>query len=160
PGCGDQPRVRPEGDADGLARVRDRGDELHERLVARRLEWLAADGEAELRVACDRAQLVFDLLDRLAGDRSPLAGEQTARGVGRDPLPALDQRRVERSRPDELVTPASLQPLVELLQRDEDGAHLRDRVDAEVRPRAVRRHALRLDLEADEALVRDGELQL
>ena len=49
---------------------------------------------------------------------------------------------------------------VELLDPDEDGAHVRDRIDAEVGTRAVRGAALCLDLEADEALVRDRETQL
>ena len=43
---------------------------------------------------------------------------------------------------------------------DEDASHLRDRVDAEVRTRAVRRAAVHLDLEMDEAAMRDRELQL
>ena len=55
---------------------------------------------------------------------------------------------------------ARLQPLVEALQSDEDGPHPRDRVDAEIRARAVRGDALGLDLEADEAAMGDGELQL
>ena len=52
------------------------------------------------------------------------------------------------------------QPPVELLDTDEDAAHLRDRVDPEVRPRAVGGTPVDLDLEVDEATVRDGELQL
>ena len=49
---------------------------------------------------------------------------------------------------------------VELLDADEDAAHLRDRVDPEMRTRAVRRSPVRLDLEVHEAAMRDGELQL
>jgi hypothetical protein len=52
------------------------------------------------------------------------------------------------------------QPPVELLDTDEDAAHLRDGVDPEVRPRAVSCTPVDLDLEVDEATVRDGELQL
>ena len=52
------------------------------------------------------------------------------------------------------------EPSVELLYPDEDAAHLRDRVDPEVRARAVRRAADRLDLDVDEPTVRDGDLQL
>ena len=49
---------------------------------------------------------------------------------------------------------------VELLDADEDAAHLRDRVDAKLRPRAVRGPPVGLDLEMDEAAVRDRDLQL
>ena len=45
-------------------------------------------------------------------------------------------------------------------ERGEDRPGLDDRVDAEVRPRAVRGAAGHLDLEPDEALVRDDELEL
>ena len=46
---------------------------------------------------------------------------------------------------------------VERVEPDEDVAHLRDRVDAEVGPRAVRGAPVRLDLEGDEALVGDAD---
>src|SRR5262249_26315338 len=89
-----------------------------------------------------------------------LADQQAARGVARELLAALDQRRVYGSRADEQVTPAGLQARVELLETHEDRAHLRDRVDAEVRSRAMSGDAVRLDLESDGSLVRAGQLQL
>ena len=54
----------------------------------------------------------------------------------------------------------SARPRVELAERDEDRAGLDDRVDAEVRARAVRGLAGHLDLRPDEALVRDGDGEL
>ena len=64
-----------------------------------------------------------------------------------EPLP----RRVRR---------VGAQAAVELLDPDEHVAHVGDGVDAEVGPGAVRRPALRLDLEADEALVRERQAHL
>ena len=52
------------------------------------------------------------------------------------------------------------QTCVEFLDPDEHAAHSRDRVDAEIGTRAVRRDAARLQLERDEALVRDAHLLL
>ena len=46
---------------------------------------------------------------------------------------------------------------VELLDRDQDAAHLRDRVDPEIRPRAVRGPSGRLDVEGEPAAVGDAE---
>ena len=85
-----------------------------ERVVGRDLERLAADGRPQLGVARDLAQLGLDLLGRLAGNRAPLAAQQAARGVARELLAALDQRRVDRAGPDERMLRAGLQPLVEL----------------------------------------------
>ena len=55
---------------------------------------------------------------------------------------------------------AQLEALVKLLERDEDMPHFRDCVDAEVRAGAVRGDAVCLELEAHEAAVRNGELQI
>ena len=51
-------------------------------------------------------------------------------------------------------------PAVEILDADENATHLRDRVDAQMRTRAVRRTPDRLDFEIDEAAVGDRDLHL
>ena len=66
---------------------------------------------------------------------------------------------MHRSPPQQGVG-AVRQRAVELLQLPEHGAHLEDRVDPQVRPRAVRRTPGDLDLAPHEALVCHRELQL
>ena len=142
---------------------------LHDLRVLGDLERLARDGSADARPRSpgrprrprdDLPELLLGELGRLARDRPALGLEHAARRVARELLPALDQRRVDAAAADVRVRRIRAQPPVELLDADEDAAHLRDRVDAEVRARAVRRAAVRLDLEMDEAAVRDGDLQL
>ena len=65
-----------------------------------------------------------------------------------------------RAAPEQRVARVGAQLAVEPLDADEHAAHARDRVDAEVGPRPVRRAPARLDLERDEALVRDADLLL
>jgi len=66
-------------------------DKLDERMLRRRFERLAAHAEPQHRITGNLAQLALDLLDCLAGDRPPLAREETACGVARELLTALDQ---------------------------------------------------------------------
>ena len=67
---------------------------------------------------------------------------------------------MERAAPEQLVRRRGAELPVKLLDPDQDVAHVRDRVHAEVRARAVRRASIRLDLEADEALVSENEPEL
>ena len=53
-------------------------------------------------------------------------------GIARELLPALDERRVDAAAAELRVRRIRAQPAVELLDADEDAAHLRDRVDAEI----------------------------
>ena len=93
----------------------------------------------------------------LARDRPALAEQPAARRVARVLLPALDHRGVERSGAEQRMAVARAQARVELGDPGEHRPHRRDRVDAEVGARAVGREARRLDLERDEALVRDRD---
>jgi hypothetical protein len=52
------------------------------------------------------------------------------------------------------------EPSVELLDSDEDATHLRDRIDAQMRARAVCCTPDGLDFEIDEAAVSDRDLHL
>ncbi len=67
---------------------------------------------------------------------------------------------MQRSRPNERVAWPRLQPLVETLERYENGAYLDDRIDSEIGPRSVRGEPRRFELEADEAAVGDREPEL
>ena len=142
--------------------------ELHDLRVLGHLERLARDRSAnlsdELRVALagtgdDLAQLLLRQRRGLTRDRPPFGLKATTRRVTRELLPALDQRRVDASASEIRVPRIGAQIAVELLDADEDASHLRDRVDAEVRTRAVRRAPRHLDLEMDEAAMRDGDLR-
>ena len=117
--------------------------------------------ELGVRRACEQAaELALHVLHRLAGKRPPLGVDPALRGIAGVLLPALDQRRVDRRAADQRMRSPLGQRAVELLDRDENAAHPRDRVDAEVGARAVRRASSRDHLEGDEALVRDAELFL
>ena len=112
------------------------------------------------RLACDLAQLALHLVDGFARDRALLAAEPAAGRETGELLAARDQRGVQRRWPRERVPPPRLKARVELGERDQDRAHLGDRVDAEVGPRPVRGHARGLELEADEAAMGDRDAQL
>ena len=67
---------------------------------------------------------------------------------------------MDGARAEDGVRGAAREPCLEPLEGDEDVPRLRDRVDPEVRPGAVRRAAEDLDVEPDEALVRDHHLEV
>jgi hypothetical protein len=64
---------------------------------------------------------------------------------------------MDGARAEKRVRRPRLELAVVLVDRHEDRPHPRDRVDAEIRPRAVGRASLRLDVEGDPAAVRDAE---
>ena len=119
----------------------------------------------EVRVALagpleDLAQLGLDQLDRLARDRPPLGLDDAVSGIARELLATLDQRDVHAPASEVPVGRARTQATVELLDADEDAAHLRDRVDAEMRARAVRCASDGLERDVHEPAVRHRELEL
>ena len=113
-GAGDQCAVRPEQRADIVACVRDSTHELDEGVVGLCGERIPACDDPQLGVSGDPAQLLFDLIDGLTGNRAPFAREYALRGEARELLASLDQRSMERGRSDEWVARSCLKPLVEL----------------------------------------------
>ena len=105
------------------------------------LERRPLEGRAHRGAAGQLAHLLLDQLPRLAGDRAPLDREQAAVGVARELAAALDERGVDRSRPEQRVRAAGRELLGEPVQAGEDAAHGGDRIDAQVGPRPVRGHA-------------------
>ena len=107
----------------------------------------------------DLCDLALDECDRLAWDGPALCLEHAARGIARELLPAVDERCMHAAASDISVRRVRAQPAVELFDPHEHPAHLRvasiPRWGRE--PCAAR---LRLDLEMDEAAMRDGELHL
>ena len=96
--------------------------------------------------------------DRLPGHGSPLALEKAALGIARVLLAPRDQRGVDGAAPEQRVPGARAQRLVDRVDPDEDAAHLRNRVHAEIGARSVGGPPSRLELEGDEALVRDRDV--
>src|SRR5262249_28516106 len=91
----------------------------------------------------------------LTRDRASLTLECASRRVGRELLTALDERRVHAPAHEQRVGRIRTKAPIELLDSDENAPHLRDRVDPQVRARAVRRPARRLDLEVNETAMSD-----
>ena len=120
---------------------------------------------AQLRVGArglghELPHLLLDQLGALARHRAALELDEAALGVARELLPALDQRRVHRPGPEQRMPLAAGKSPAEVLDAGQHAAGLGDRVDAELRLRAVRGTARDLDLEPGEALVRDAQLEL
>ena len=174
-GGGEERRVGPERDADHL-RLGARGPSQR---TGERVDTMSASGSTSngSRDASDRTTARSRGRTPSASSRIPwisstacstplprnrpaLGLEHTASRVARVLLTSLDERRVRAATSQKRVRRVRAQPAVELLDPDEDTAHLRDRVDAELRPRSVRRPADRLDLEVDEPAVCDRELHL
>src|SRR5437588_9947648 len=156
----DQRRVRPERHPDDRVCAGRCDDGPNELVTLVDLEPVTCDEQSDLGVPGGGAQVALDLGPCLSGQRAPLARQEAALGVARELLTAFDQRGVQRGWTDERVPPARLEPLVELLERDEHVAHLRDRVDAEIGAGPVCGDTARLDLEARESAVGNGDLEL
>ncbi len=106
-----------------------------------------------------RHELRLDVRRALARQRAPLELDRAPGGVARRLVATLDPRGVHGRAAEQRVGPPP-QRRVELAQRRQDRARLDDRVDAEVRARAVRGAPLDLDPRPLKALVRDDELEL
>ena len=117
------------------------------------------EGQADdrARSRSERLELGPHALEGLPRYRPALAEQPAVRGVARILLTALDHRGVERSGSEQPVAVTRSQTRVELCDPGEHRPHRRDRIDAEVGTGAVGRETSRLDLEGDEALVRDRD---
>ena len=105
------------------------------------------------------AHLRLHELRALARHGAALELHEAALGVARQLLPALDQRGVQRAGAEQRVAGAGGELPAEILDAGQHAAALGDRIDAELRLRAVRGMARDLDLEPGEALVRDAHLE-
>src|SRR5262249_22847573 len=155
----EQRRIRPERDPEEAA-VAGRARYLLRELVARiDPERLATEGDVRrgTRAVDEGLQLALDVGDRLARQRPPLARPPAPLPLARGLLPAFDPRRVGGRRPEQLVERPALKTVGKLREPRQHRRHRRDRVDAEIRSRAVSCAAARLDLEAGEPLVRDAD---
>jgi hypothetical protein len=103
-------------------------------------------------------ELALDVAGALAGERAPLHRQDAAPGIARQLLPAGDERRVDARRAEQRMR-AALQARLQPAQAGQHGRHAGDRVDAEIRARAVGGAAARLELGPDEALVGDAGAQ-
>src|SRR5262249_22627845 len=149
---------RPERDAVETLRAGRRGDEYGERVVGGDLERLAAERGARGGGGThdELGELTYDVRLGLSGDKPALARHEAASRVARVLLAALDQRRVDGAGAEQRVTGLLLEAGRELPQPREHGPHGGDRVDAEIRPRAVCRPSRHLDLVRREPLVGDA----
>src|SRR5436305_14391810 len=91
--------------------------------------------------------LLLDELGALARYGAALELDEAALGIARQLLPAGDPRGVQRAPPEQRLAGPAREPPAEVLDARQDAAGLGDRIDAELRLRAVRRTSRDLDLE-------------
>src|SRR5262249_23205359 len=102
-------------------------------------------------------ELTYDVRLGLSGDKPALARHEAASRVARVLLAALDQRRVDGAGAEQRVTGLLLEAGRERPPPPAPRPHGGDRVDAEIRPRAVCRPSRHLDLVRREPLVGDAD---
>ena len=101
-----------------IACVSDATNEFGERLLGPAGERISARDDPQRSFSGDRAQLLFDLLDGLAGDRAALARSTSSRGSSRALTSSISDACTTLIRRVGEMIP--LEPLIEVCERDEN----------------------------------------